>query len=150
MLTLGVDDLARSLTFYRDGLQVPQELIVRADDHFALHLREDFSLVFFERSAIAAITGNPVDTSCRSEHIIGHAAASKDEVDEILRSAGAAGGTVIGSPKVGLGATWATSSMWTGIYGRTGGTPPRPTHERDEPASFNHQRKFHTEVQRHR
>lgn len=100
VLTLGVDDLVRSLAFYRDGLQVPQELIAQADDHFALHLREDFSLVFFERSAIAALIGRAPGASSASEHIIGHAAASKDEVDGILRSAKAAGGTVIGSPKV--------------------------------------------------
>ena len=99
VLTLGVDDLMRSLTFYRDGLNVPAEIIAQADDHFALHLHKHFSLVFFQRSAIAAITGGPPGTSGRSDHIIGHAAASKQEVDEILHNAQAAGGTVIVPPK---------------------------------------------------
>jgi uncharacterized protein len=99
VLTLGVDDLARSLAFYGDGLNVPKDLIAQADDHFAIHLHKDLSLVFFERTAIAAITGRPHGTSDQAEHIIGHAAASREEVDEILRSAKAAGGTVIGSPK---------------------------------------------------
>lgn len=95
----GWDDLARSLVFYRNGLNVPQELIVQAEDHFALHLRDDFSLVFFERSASAAILGRPVGASSSAEHIIGHAAASREEVDGVLNDMKSAGGTVLGLPK---------------------------------------------------
>ena len=98
VVTLAVEDLDRSLAFYRDGMGFPEECIATGDGHVAFHLEADFSLVLFPRAEIARIAGQGEDAPRSTECILSHAAQSKAEVDTILRRADAAGGTVRGQP----------------------------------------------------
>jgi hypothetical protein len=104
VITLGVDNLDRSLVFYRDGLSLPTKGIT--GDHFKgdnknpagavvmFHLEGGLILALYPRSELAKdavqITGPPSST----EFSLGYFAASKDEVDQILNQAKAAGATV--------------------------------------------------------
>jgi len=100
IITLAVDDLERSLKFYRDGLGLFTKGITEGfDDHVLFELQEGLSLVLFLRSEVEKLSGEFSGTKSSSECILSHAASSKAEVDEILARAIAAGATPCGKPE---------------------------------------------------
>lgn len=97
IITLAVSDLQRSLAFYRDGLGLPTKGIADGiSDHVLFDLEGGLSLVLFLETEIEKLSGIPVKAS--GECILSHAAESKNEVDEILRQAEAAGATIVSKP----------------------------------------------------
>lgn len=104
VITLGVDDLDRSLTFYRDGLGLPTKGIVATefegdDTHPAgaivmFKLKGDLILALYPRSELAKDARQAVGNPSPTEFSLGYLASSKDEVDQILSSAEAAGATL--------------------------------------------------------
>ncbi len=103
VLTLAVDDLERSLAFYRKlGLESPGVVATEfpgdeenaAGDIVTFQLDRGFILAVYPRSELAkdAKISQPPPTS--GLFSIGHAVASREEVDAILDSAAAAGATV--------------------------------------------------------
>jgi uncharacterized protein len=99
LVTLGVDDLERSLRFYRDGLGLATEGIVgRQFEHGAVaffDLQAGLKLAIWPRKSIAHDTGLRAGRSSPTELTIGHNVASKAEVDAVMEQARKAGATIV-------------------------------------------------------
>ena len=103
-VTLGVDDLERSVAFYRDGLGwqtegiVARELhdeITGADGTIALFVLETGLLLgLYERLNLAKDADVPPGPQSSTEFSLGVPAHSRDEVDRLLAQAASAGGTI--------------------------------------------------------
>lgn len=99
VLTLGVDDLEKALTFYRDGLGLTTDGIIGTEFEngavafFDLH--NGLKLALWPRKSLAADTGLPVAPRSMLELSIGHNVDSRHEVDRLMHEAIAAGATLI-------------------------------------------------------
>lgn len=103
-ITLAVDDLNRSVTFYRDGLGWPTEGIVAQDLHddvtgadgkiafFALET--GLMIGLYERTNLAKDASTSAGPRSSTEFSLGVPAESEAEVDRQLAQAEAAGGTL--------------------------------------------------------
>jgi catechol 2,3-dioxygenase-like lactoylglutathione lyase family enzyme len=98
VLTIAVSDLDRALTFYRDGLGLKTEGIIGAEfEHGAVaffHLNDHLILALYPGTSLAhearvAVTGNVTGAVA-----IGHNVASKEEVDQVMAEAAAAGARI--------------------------------------------------------
>lgn len=102
VITLGVDDLERSLRFYRDGLGLATEGIVgREFEHGAvvfIQLQLGLRLALWPRRSIAHDTGLPRTAPSATEMTLGHNVGSKAEVDAVMRQARAAGAAIVKEP----------------------------------------------------
>jgi uncharacterized protein len=103
VLTLAVEDLERSLAFYRRlglespgviGSEFPGDDVHAAGDIVTFQLDRGLILAVYPRSELAkdARIDAPLPTS--GAFSIGHAVARREEVDEMLYAAEAAGATV--------------------------------------------------------
>ena len=99
LITLGVDDLERSLRFYRDGLGLKTEGIVGAQfEHGAVaffDLQAGLKLALWPRKSLSHDSGLPVSPSSPTELSIGHNVSSKQEVDTVMAQAKKAGATIV-------------------------------------------------------
>ena len=99
VITLGVDDLERALTFYRDGLGFPTEGIVGKEFEYGavvfIQLQAGLRLALWPRKSIAHDTGLALSAPCPTEITLGHNVASKSEVDETMHKAKTAGAKII-------------------------------------------------------
>jgi uncharacterized protein len=99
LITLGVDDLEKSLRFYRDGLGLPTKGIVGTEfENGAVaffDLQANLKLAIWPRKSLAWDTGLPLERSSATEFSIGHNVGSKAEVDAVMRQAAAAGATAV-------------------------------------------------------
>lgn len=99
LLTLGVDDLERSLAFYRDGLGFPTEGIVgREFEHGAVaffDLQAGMRLAVWPRADISHDAGIAAGPHSPTEFTIGHNVSSKEEVDAVMEKARRAGATIL-------------------------------------------------------
>ena len=111
-LTIGVDDLERSLAFYRDGLGFQTNGIMgtefKGDETHPsgaavmFELQNGLILALYPRTELAKDAKQPivVGVSKRSptEFSIGHFVQTKEEVDALLKQAKAAGAIVTEEP----------------------------------------------------
>jgi catechol 2,3-dioxygenase-like lactoylglutathione lyase family enzyme len=99
MLTLGVDDLERSLTFYRDGLGFPTPGIVgREFEHGAVaffDLQGGLKLALFGRADLAHDAGLRPTPPSATELSLGHNVRSEPEVDAAMKKAEQAGARIV-------------------------------------------------------
>jgi hypothetical protein len=99
MLTLGVDDLERSVKFYRDGLGLPTPGVIGTEfEHGAVaffDLQAGLKLAVFARVDLAFDAGVAKSERSPTEFSIGHNVRSEAEVDAIMNQASAAGATII-------------------------------------------------------
>ncbi len=99
LITLGVDDLERSLRFYRDGLGLKTEGIIGKEFEYGavvfFDLQGGLKLALWPRTSLAHDTGLPVDNVSATEFSIGHNAASKVEVDAVMAQAQRAGAVIV-------------------------------------------------------
>lgn len=99
LITIGVDDLERSLRFYRDGLGLKTEGIVGEEfEHGAVaffDLQAGLMLAIWPRKSIAHDTGMPLGSPCPTEFILGHNVSSKAEVDAVMEQARRAGAVIV-------------------------------------------------------
>lgn len=99
VITLGVDDLERSLIFYRDGLGLPTQGIIGQEfEHGAVaffDLQSGLKLALWPRSDIAHDTGITQTTHNPTEFTVGHNVSSREEVDAVMEQARRAGATII-------------------------------------------------------
>ena len=99
VITLGVDNLERSLAFYRDGLGLPTEGIIgREFEHGAVaffDLQSGIKLAIWARDDIAHDAGLAKTPSSPTELSLGHNVASKAEVDAVMAQAQLAGASII-------------------------------------------------------
>jgi hypothetical protein len=112
VLTLGVGDLERAVRFYRDGLGFPTEGIVGEEhEHGAVaffDLRHGLKLALWPRASLAHDSGLPASPASPTEISLGHNVASREEVDEVMQQAAAAGARVVKS---------AQDTFWGGYAG---------------------------------
>ncbi len=98
VITLGVDDLERSLAFYRDGLGLPTKGIIGTEFEDGavvfFDMNEDLILALYPRSALAKDAKIQVSPPSPSELTIGQLVRSKKEVDAIMQQAERAGAHV--------------------------------------------------------
>ncbi|HEX2054199.1 MAG TPA: VOC family protein [Actinomycetota bacterium] len=98
VLTLAVEDLERSMAFYRDGLGLATDGIVGTEF-------EDGAVVFFKmnvnltlalwpRRSLAKDANVKAAATNPSDFSLGHLVGSKDEVDKVLDRARSAGATI--------------------------------------------------------
>ncbi len=101
IITLGVDDLERSVAFYRDGLGFPTKGVIGTEfENGAVaffNLKSGLKLALWPRKSLAADTGMPSQSSRGVELSLGHNVSSPDEVDAIMRQAQEAGGRTVKS-----------------------------------------------------
>lgn len=99
VITLGVDDLERSLAFYRDGLGLATPGIVGADLEFGsvafVDLQPGLKLALWPRASIARDAGIAVTPPSPTEVTLGHNVVSAAEVDAVMEQARQAGATIV-------------------------------------------------------
>ena len=101
IITLGVDNLDTSLTFYRDGLGLPTQGIIGKEFEYGavvfFDLQYGVKLALWPRTSLAHDTNLPVQAPSATEFILAHNVSSKEEVDLVMHQAKAAGATIIKS-----------------------------------------------------
>lgn len=99
VITLGVDDLEKSLRFYRDGLGLQTQGIIGEEfEHGAVaffDLQAGLKLALWPRNSMAHDTGLAVAPVSATEFTIGHNVSSRDEVDAIMLQAQEAGAIIV-------------------------------------------------------
>ena len=85
LLTLGVDDLDKSVAFYRDGLGFNTQGIVGKEFEFG-------AVAFFDLAHDTALRVGPASAT---EFSVGHNVNSKAEVDAAMEQARKAGATIV-------------------------------------------------------
>lgn len=99
VITLGVDDLERSVAFYRDGLGLGTDGIVGAEfEHGAVaffDLQQRLKLAVWPRRSLAHDAGLTVSPPSATDLSLGHNVSSKAEVDAVMQQASAAGATLV-------------------------------------------------------
>ena len=112
LITLGVDDLERALTFYRDGLGWSTRGIVGTEfEHGAVvffDLQAGLQLALWSRADLAHDAGVPRGPRSATELSLGHNVNSAAEVDAIMEQARRAGSQIVKS---------ARQTFWGGYAG---------------------------------
>lgn len=99
VITLGVDDLEKSLCFYREGLGLSTEGIIGKEFEFGavvfIQLQPGLRLALWPRKSIAHDTGLDLWPASATNMTIGHNVSSISEVDSVMAQARSAGATII-------------------------------------------------------
>lgn len=99
VVTIGVDDLDRSVRFYRDGLGLQTKGIVGTEfEHGAVaffDLEKGLKLALWPRKSLAQDTKLAETRPSATEFSLGHNVASKDEVDAVMEQARTAGAVIV-------------------------------------------------------
>jgi catechol 2,3-dioxygenase-like lactoylglutathione lyase family enzyme len=99
VITLGVDDLERSVRFYRDGLGLKTEGIIGQEFEYGavafFDLQDGIKLAVWPRKSLAHDSGLALGRPNATELSLGHNVASKAEVDTVMEQARAAGATIV-------------------------------------------------------
>lgn len=102
VLTLGVADLERAVSFYRDGLGLPTEGIIGQEfEHGAVaffDLAGGIRLALWSQSDMAHDTGLPLQPPSPTSFNIGHNVSTKEEVDAVMYAAERAGAEIVKRP----------------------------------------------------
>src|SRR5207302_10571955 len=98
VITLGVNDLEKSLAFYRDGMGLATEGIIGTEFEDGavvfFDMNDDLILALYPRTALAKdakVSGSPPSST---EFSIGHIVKSKQEVDAVMKQAAKAGAKI--------------------------------------------------------
>lgn len=99
VLTLGVEDLAKAVEFYRDGLGLSTEGIVGEEFEFGavafFDLQSGLRLALWPRKSIARDTGLSLNGSFIPPITIGHNVSTQEEVNQIMALAENAGAKIL-------------------------------------------------------
>ena len=99
LITLGVDDLEKSLAFYRDGLGLKTDGIVGKEFEFGavafFELQAGLKLALWPRKSLAHDTGLPVSAPSPTDFSLAHNVGSKAEVEAVMAQATKAGATIV-------------------------------------------------------
>ena len=99
LITLGVDDLERALSFYRDGLGLKTEGIVGTEfEHGAVaffELHAGLRLALWSRASLAHDSGVAGGKPSATEFSLGHNVGSRAEVDAVMEEARRAGAAIV-------------------------------------------------------
>ena len=112
VITIGVNDLEKSLQFYREGLGFQSEGIIGKEFEYGavafIQLQESLRLALWPRESIAHDTGLSLGAASATEMTLGHNVSSKSEVDEVMAQAKNAGAIITKS---------AQDTFWGGYSG---------------------------------
>jgi len=99
VLTIAVDDLERSLRFYREGLGLPTDGIIGQEFAYGavvfIDLQAGLRLALWPRTSIAHDTGLPPGLPSATEFTLGHNVSSQAEVDAVMQQAEIAGAVIV-------------------------------------------------------
>ncbi|HAY3501316.1 VOC family protein [Elizabethkingia anophelis] len=99
VLTLGVDNLEKSVEFYRDGLGFPTEGIIGKEFEYGavafFDLENGCKLALWPRKSIAKDTGLNLDKPSATELTIGYNVENIEEVNTIMELAEKAGAKIL-------------------------------------------------------
>jgi uncharacterized protein len=99
LITLGVDDLEKSLRFYRDGLGFPTQGIVGTEFEYGavafFELQGGLKLALWPRTSISRDAGIPPTPASPTDCMLGHNVSSKEEVDAVMAQAHHAGAHIV-------------------------------------------------------
>jgi catechol 2,3-dioxygenase-like lactoylglutathione lyase family enzyme len=99
VITIGVDDLQRSLSFYRDGLGFATEGVVGAQFAYGavvfFDLQPGLRLALWPRASISHDARVPVRPASATDFTLGHNVKSKSEVDAVMEQARHAGAVIV-------------------------------------------------------
>jgi uncharacterized protein len=99
MITLGVDDLERSVAFYRDGLGLPTKGIFGQQFEYGavafFDLQAGLKLAVWPRRSLAYDAGIATSAPSPTDLSIGHNVRSKAEVDAVMAQAHKAGAKIV-------------------------------------------------------
>jgi catechol 2,3-dioxygenase-like lactoylglutathione lyase family enzyme len=99
VITIGVDDLERSLRFYRDGLGLPTEGIFGTEFEYGavafFDLQAGLKLAIWPRKSLSRDSGIPLGSPSATELSLGHNVSSRAEVDAVMAQAGTAGAVIV-------------------------------------------------------
>jgi uncharacterized protein len=99
VITIGVNDLEKSLLFYRDGLGFTTEGIIGKEIEFGavvfIQLQDGLRLALWPRKSISHDTGILMGPPSSTEMTLGHNVSSKSEVDNVLEQAKLAGAVIV-------------------------------------------------------
>ena len=123
IVTLGVADLERAVSFYRDGLG--WSLSGASNENIAFFKTSGTVLALHPREKLAADANTEPEGSGFSGFTLAHNVADKEQVAQVLAEAEAAGARIIKEAQDAcFGAVTAdTSQIPTGIFGRLPGIP---------------------------
>lgn len=98
VITLAVDDLERSLAFYREGLGLQTEGIVGSEFEDGavvfFKMNAGLTLALYPKTALAKDAGLPKGDPGAPQFSLGHLVDSRQEVDAVMDQALAAGATI--------------------------------------------------------
>ena len=99
LITLGVDDLEKSLRFYRDGLGFESDGIVGQEfENGAVaffDLERGLKLALWPRKSLAADSGLKVTPPSPTDFALAHNVSSKSEVETVMKQAANAGALIV-------------------------------------------------------
>ena len=99
LITLGVDDLERSLRFYRDGLGLRTDGIVGKEFEYGavvfFDLEKGLKLALWPRKSLARDSGLVVTAPSPTDFTLAHNVSSAKEVDAVMDQAEKAGATIV-------------------------------------------------------
>src|SRR5438067_1917037 len=99
ILTIGTDDLERSLAFYRDGLGLQTQGIVGQEFEYGavafFRLDGGLTLALWPRTSIARDAGVALGPPSATEFTIAHNVGSREEVDGVMQQAIATGAEIV-------------------------------------------------------
>lgn len=99
LITLGVDDLEKSVALYRDGLGLPTDGIVGTEFEYGavafFDLQNNLKLALYPRKSLAHDATIPLEKPSATEFSLGHNVSSKAEVDAVMAQAKQAGAKLI-------------------------------------------------------
>jgi uncharacterized protein len=99
VITLGVEDLERSLRFYREGLGFKTEGIIGQEYEYGavvfIQLASGLKLALWPRKSISHDTGLALTPASATEFTLGHNVSSAQEVDHVMAQALSAGARVV-------------------------------------------------------
>lgn len=99
LITLGVDDLERSVAFYQTGLGLATKGIVGAEfENGAVaffSLDSGLKLALWPRKSLSADSGLPLSTVSSPNFSLAHNVDSQEEVDAVMQQAERAGARIV-------------------------------------------------------
>lgn len=99
LITLCVDDLERSLRFYRDGLGLKTEGIVGTEFEYGavafFELQGGLRLAIWPRKSLAHDAGLSPEKPSATDFALGHNVSSRAEVDAVMEQAHKAGAVIV-------------------------------------------------------
>ena len=99
VITLGVDDLEKSLAFYQGGLGLQTDGIIGKEFEFGavvfIDLQPGLKLALWPRTSFAHDSGLALGKPSATELSLGHNVSSKAEVDAVMAQAKQAGAVIV-------------------------------------------------------